>query len=1029
MTTHTFQLAKGAACAFALFAAMPAFAQKNPSLERPALRRATLAFERNEGQTDPRVKYLSRGDGYALFLTPNEAVFSLRKALREKTPYGRTHLSQPDKGEKAEGAVVRMQLVGGDPKAQETAFAKLSGTSNYFIGNDQSKWRTGVESYEKVGFRDVYKGVDVVYYGNQKRLEYDFVVQPKADAKAIRLRFAGAKRVKVLANGELALDLGDGSLQWRVPVAYQISSRGERVRVPAKYTLKGTREVCFQVGAYDHSKPLVIDPELIYSTFIGGDARDGGSGIAVDSSGNAYIVGCTQSSNFPVTAGAFQTNYGGVFVTKLSADGKALRYSTFLGSNTPKSWGAGIVIDSVGNAYITGRASANFPVTIGAYQTKLKGAAAEAFVAKLSANGKSLLYSTYFGGSGGGGAIGIAIDSNGNAYIAGATSSVDLPLTAGAVQRVLAGNGDTFVAKFSPDGKSLLYSTYVGGSDYDLTHGMALDSSGNVYVTGTTLSKDFPTTPGALQTTLTAEFNAFVYKLNIPSASLIYSTYWGGSKRSNGNAIAADSAGNAFVTGDTLSQDFLTTPGAYQTVCQIADGFVTKFSPDGKSLVYSTLLNGGGGGSTGYGITVDSAGHAFVVGGAWWYMINSTQYNDFPTTLGAFQPTFSGGGPLFGDAFAVKLSVDGSSLLNSTFIDHAGNSVVAGSEVSMGIATDSAMSAYITGGAEDGFTTSASAFQTKSVFKNGDAFITKLLMQDVAGKTDSTLVVRPTTVDIVPSAKLFARLARKADNAAIATRPIAFSLDGVALGTAYTIQGDGWAAFTFDYSGFSVGKHTIRIDFAGDGNDKPCVLKTTLTIVKAKTSLALLSATGRFGDTVNLTANLTRTSDKASVAGKPISFLLAGSPIGTAVTDASGTATLAYKVEDSLGIGVLTLTAGFAEDSLYLASASRSQTLNVKKAPTQVNAHNAIGKQGATITLTATLIRTTDKGTLAGKSIRFQVDSKDIGTTTTDAKGAANLIFTIPTALSVGKHPMTVIFDGDTFYVAYTSTGPSLTVN
>ena len=573
-----------------------AFAQQqkpNPSVVKN-YGKLPLSFEKNIGQTDKRVKFFSRGSGYSLFLTPKEAVFSLKKSSPKPKGKQATHA----KPEQTVGAVLRMQLVGANPEAQETTEAKLPGTTNYFVGKDKSQWRTGVENYGKVGFNEVYKGVDVVYYGNQSQLEYDFVVKPKAEASSIRLKFAGARRVKSLPSGELLLETGNGSMKWHSPVAYQ-EVAGKRKPVQAKYHISKGNEVCFAVGAYDRSRPLVIDPALVYSTYLGGKSYDVAYALAVDSKGSAYVAGWTISTDFPTTTGAFQTQYKGApaFVTKLSADGKSLVYSTYLGGTNVKDEIAyAIAVDSGGSAYVAGYTRAtDFPTTTGAFQTQYKGGE-DGFVTKLSADGKSLVYSTYLGGKSSDYAYAIAVDSGGSAYVAGYTRATDFPTTTGAFQTQYKGGEDGFVTKLSADGKSLVYSTYLGGGSNDVAYAIAVDSGGSAYAAGYTRATDFPTTTGAFQTQNEGGGeDGFVTKLSADGKSLVYSTYLGGGGDDWAYAIAVDSGGSAYVAGSTGSTAFPTTTGAFQTQLKGSrDAFVTKFNlPRSLILIPVKALYGG----------------------------------------------------------------------------------------------------------------------------------------------------------------------------------------------------------------------------------------------------------------------------------------------------------------------------------------------------------------------------------------------------------------------------------------------------
>ena len=539
----------------------------------------------------------------------------------------------------------------------------MPGKSNYFIGNDPAKWRTNVPTYAKVKYQNVYRGIDLVYYGNPQQLEYDFVVAPSADPKAISLDVAairsssdGGRRARgvdqkrrIDGNGDLVIQAGEDEVRLHKPVVYQTAAnRGAegspRHFVDGHYLLKGDDRVSFEVASYDPRKTLVIDPVLVYSTYLGGSNVDEGSGIAVDSAGNAYVTGLTGSVDFP-TASPLQASSGGqqdAFVAKLNPGGSALLYSTYLGGGTFDS-GSGIAVDSAGNAYITGvTGSANFP-TASPFQAVLRGFE-DVFVAKLNPTGSALLYSTYLGGSSDEqteGGEGIAVDSAGNAYITGVTGSANFP-TASPFQAALSGSEDAFVAKLNPTGSALVYSTYLGGSGGEKGSGIAVDSAGNAYVTGLTGSFDFPTA-GPFQAVLSGSEDAFVTKLNPTGSALVYSTYLGGSSNEGGNGIAVDFSGNAYVTGQTTSTNFPTANPLQPSAGGEQDAFVAKLNPSGSALVYSTYL-GGSGGETGNGIAVDSTGNAYVTG-------NTTSTN-FPT-VNPLQGVLGG----IANAFVAKIGV------------------------------------------------------------------------------------------------------------------------------------------------------------------------------------------------------------------------------------------------------------------------------------------------------------------------------------------------------------------------------------
>jgi Beta-propeller repeat len=684
-----------------------------------------LSFEPNRGQADKQVDFLAHGAGYGLFLSRAEAVLTFEHSA----------------------TTVRMRPTGGNHSAQGEALEKLPGKSNYFIGNVPDRWRTGIPTYAKVRYRSVYPGIDLIYHGNQRQLEYDFVVQPGADANEILLDFEGATNTELDREGNVRMHTKRGDLRWHRPVAYQ-DVNGTRRLIACNYVRRGGQQLAFSLDAYDRARPLVIDPVFDYSTYLGGTGDDGASAIAVDHRGNAYVTGFTTSTDFPIKNG-FQNTPGGAFVTKLDSDGRSVVYSTYLGGSEGFNIGdaaAGIAVDAQGQAYVTGITdSTDFP-TKNAFQTTLLAFYGNAFVAKLNSDGDSLVYSTYLGGSGGiisgqaagDAGSGIAVDCAGHAYVTGYASSPDFPIK-NAFQNTLKGANtgveNAFVTKFEVDGKSLMYSTYLGGSGNfvvvddtgeaagDDGLGIAVDVHGNAYVTGLTFSSDFPT-KNAFQNHFQGQqgkcnlcSNVFVTKLDADGDSLIYSTYLGGSGSGTfsgdfGYSIAVDAEGHAYVTGETSSCDF-PTKNAFQNTLRSTSGnaFVTKFDTDGDSLIYSTYL-GGSSTDTGRGIAVDFHGNAYVTG--------STASADFPTK-DAFQNTLRS---TSGNAFVTKFDADGDSLVYSSYLGGSGNPG-GGGDSGNGIAVDPHGHAYVAG------ETFSPDFPTRNAFQAtlqgfSDAFVTKI---------------------------------------------------------------------------------------------------------------------------------------------------------------------------------------------------------------------------------------------------------------------------------------------------------------
>lgn len=594
-----------------------------------------LSFEKNNGQTDARVKYLTRGQGYGLFLTPTEAVLALNGASCRTNAMLRHAAPSSLKAESPcfpQNATMRMQMIGANPDPNVSGEDELPGKSNYFIGNDAGKWHTGVPNYAKVRYTNVYPGIDLVYYGNQGQLEFDMVVAPGADPHQLRFKLSGAKKIDLSPEGDLVVHLHGGELRLHKPVVYQAAAEG-RKPIDGHYVLKANREVAFETGPYDRSKRLVVDPTLVYSTYIGGTGNDYGIAIAVDVSGNTYIGGVTTSTDFP-TMSPFQTA-GEDFVTKLNSSGTALIYSTYFGQTTGSNFLEDLAIDGSGNVYLAGEgAGSGFPVVnqiSSACDSNCQLGASGGFVTKLNAAGSALVYSSRIGGCE---ALAIAVDSSGNAYVAGEATTSDFP-TVNAFQAASGGSSDAFLLKVNAAGSALDYSTYLGGSGSDQATGVAVDSSGSAYVAGTTNSPNFPTKDqisGSCVGTCGngTTYDVFVSKFSSTGSALVYSSLIGGSgddvaaagnplyNPNYGHSIAVDASGNAYVGGitDGNPNDFPTTTGAFQTSANCAaacqDGFVTKINAAGNALSYSTFF--GTTPSEVNGLAVDSSGDLAITG-------------------------------------------------------------------------------------------------------------------------------------------------------------------------------------------------------------------------------------------------------------------------------------------------------------------------------------------------------------------------------------------------------------------------------
>ena len=565
-----------------------------------ALGKLPLAFERNQGQATPAAQFLARGAGYTVTLSRGTARIALRR----------------DKD--AAPAAIDLRLVGARRNPRAAGRNPLLGKVNYFLGNDPSRWRTDIPTFGRVEYADVYRGIDLAYYGNHGCLEYDFIVAPGADPAAIRIETGGARKIQVDGGGNLVLDTSRGEVRFLRPVTYQ-EIAGTRHPVESHYLLAGSKQIRFSVGAYDVRYAVVIDPSLAYSTYLGGSTFDSATAIAVSPGGNAFVTGQTSSMDFPLV-NAEQSTYGGegaIFVSKLTGDGSGLVYSTYFGGLYNDTVHA-IAVDTGGNAYIVGSTmSPDSPLKNPLYST-LNGAS-DAFITKFSPEGNALVYSTYLGGSSGDEAYGVAVDAGQNAYIAGTTYSTDFPVTPGAYQTSCS-SPCSFVTKINGAESALTWSTYFGqtsGQSYGaMVEAMVVDSHSGVYLTGWTTGA-LPVTPGAPQPAYGGNQDAFVAKLSDTGASLAYCTYLGGSQLDTAYAIAVDSAGNAYVAGGTESTDLAVTALALQTtLAGYENAFVAKLDSAGTQWEYLTYL-GGQRYDAAYGIAVNASGDAIVTGYTW----------------------------------------------------------------------------------------------------------------------------------------------------------------------------------------------------------------------------------------------------------------------------------------------------------------------------------------------------------------------------------------------------------------------------
>lgn len=657
-----------------------------------------IPFIQNDGQTDGEVSFYAKTfDGTVFVTNEGEIVYTLMKNKDETT---------------ATGLSFKEDFIGGninDVNGEEEAITKVS----YFKGNDSSEWRTQIPSYGVVNLGDVYRGVDVKLKAYGHNVEKIFYVGPGAKPKNIQMRISGAKTIKINKSGELEVSSGFGTTKFTKPVAYQIK-KGKTIKVAVAYRIINKAKLIygFSLGSYDKKYELVIDP-LLASTFLGGSRSDLPWSVAIDSVGDIYVAGYTESIDFPTTLGAFEISFmdfTDAFVSKFNSDLTMLLASTFLGGlKATYAWG--IALDASNEyVYVTGNTySYDFPTTTGSSH---KGDA-DVFVAKLNSDLSGLAASTFLGGSGFEQSYAITLDPTGDVFIAGYTQSSDFPSTTG---RSFSGGADAFVLKLSNDLATLQASTLLGGKKNEYIRSIVLDPSGNIYAAGNTYSSDFPTTAGAYDISFNTVLNggiytdAFISKLSGDLTVLIASTFLGGTNEDYVSSVILDSSGNVYVAGYTYSSDFPVTPGAYDTSFNTsgiyADAFVSKLNGDLTTLLASTFLGGSKSDYAG-SITIDSSGNVYATG--------NTYSSDFPTTIGAFDTVFNGNA----DVFVSKLRGDLTGLLASTFlggssyedgwtiaIDPSGNICVAGNTYS------------------SDFPTTAGAFDT-SFSGDADIFISK----------------------------------------------------------------------------------------------------------------------------------------------------------------------------------------------------------------------------------------------------------------------------------------------------------------
>jgi Chitobiase/beta-hexosaminidase C-terminal domain/Beta-propeller repeat len=838
-----------------------AIAGKIPSARSPKLTRRLssipMSFETNVGQSDPAVRFLSRGAGYSILFRNDEADIVLAKNRQNSGLFTQDSRHQPPEGYGSSYAdVIRMRIVGASVDAELSGEGQLPGKVNYFYGRDPAQWHAGISTFARLSSRGVYRGVNLLYYSNRDRLEFDFQIAPRSSPSSIRLHFDGAKRLTLNANGNLDLVAGYGHIIFHRPLVYQLWSDNTKHLVEGSFRLFPGSEVGFAVGHYDHARPLVIDPVLDYSTYLG--PASGAAAVAVDSAGEAFVAGYA-AAGMPATPGSYQANFptagktnlyptgkagafgSAAFVAKFNSAGTELIYCTYLSGSQNDAANA-IAIDAAGDAYVAGQTqSVDFPVTTSAFQTTNPTKVGAGFITELNSTGTGLIYSTYLSGTLETSINSLAVDHSGNAFVTGYTYDTDFPVTAGVFQTTSPANpivgGKGFVSKLAAGGHNLVYSTYLGGTKSEQPNAIAIDAAGNAYVAGGTESPDFPTTPGAFQVINRATIQdtagtGFITKLNPSGTGLVYSTFLGGGRTDVVSAIAVDATGNAYTTGFAASPDFPTTAGVFQPEISVnrqgfqgTDAFVTKLNPGGSGLAYSTFLSGsyellnGAANDTGLGIAVDSSGDAYVVG--------STADLDFPVTPGAFQT--SNTAILTSDdlgSFFTMLNPAASEIAYATYLSGSGNPdsggydldpVGATCDCANSIALDDAGNAYVAGDTiSTDFPTTPGAFQTQweaSVWGQA-AFVMKVNRAAILIPTTTTVTANVATAPY-GTAIVFSATVVETASGRPAHGTISFDVGTLVYETA-VLDANGKATWTSGTGGapLPVGMSRINADFS-----------------------------------------------------------------------------------------------------------------------------------------------------------------------------------------------------------------------
>ncbi|HHT9105979.1 MAG TPA: beta strand repeat-containing protein [Candidatus Wujingus californicus] len=712
-----------------------------------------LYFIKNTGQLNNDIKYYENGHRHAVFFTEGGVYLELSSIQKaEETVIETCDVANASRGVASDGVhdivnkmkrsnslvsnseLIKLIFVGANKDPEIIAERLQEYKVNYFIGKDTIGWKTNIPTYASILYKEIYEGIDLRFHGNNRQLEYDIIVKPDGNLSHVRFAYQGVDGIEINKDGDLEISLKGGKIIQKKPYIYQ-EIDGKKVSVEGRFKIENSKFraansksriqnqkfiYSFRVASYDRRYPLVVDPALVYSTYLGGSGSDQGCGIAVDSSGNAYITGFTASIDFPTASAAYPNNAGGTyetFVTKLNDSGSSLVFSTYIGGSDSDQ-GYGVAVDSSGNVIITGlTASTDFPVLSAIYGS-YNGGTYDGFVTKLDSSGGSLAYSTYLGGSGTDVGRGVVVDTSGNAFITGYTSSTNFPTLSALYNSNAGGTYDAFVTEINSTGASLVYSTYLGGAADDQGRSIAVDTSGNAYITGITSSADFPTSSAIYGGISGGTYDAFVSKLNGSGTSFVYSTYLGGSGSDQGTGITADTSGNSYVTGYTTSNNFPIASAIYGSfIGGTYDAFVAKLNSSGNNLDFSTFL-GGSGDDYSSGIVADTSGNTYISG--------YTTSTNFPTTSAIY-----GSNAGSNDLFIVKLNSSGSNLVYSTYMGGSSNDYQDFGRITI----DTSGNVYITG-----YTTSTNFPTTSAIYESYaggtyDAVIAKITFADLPSVT------------------------------------------------------------------------------------------------------------------------------------------------------------------------------------------------------------------------------------------------------------------------------------------------------